>query len=148
MRPFARCARGVGFPRRKWSIQTDVSLLPVVNVAPSRVFGILRMFVTDHGPIQGVDDSVPVATQVGAHLEVRAPCATYDARKCARSASTTDNSIAWAQQRCDRDGKLPLYFSSLTPAPAGRDCGTESPRSRASVVSRPPPRGRRWCERS
>src|SRR6266566_5307183 len=54
------------------------ALLPVVYVAPSRVRRILRMFVTDHGPIQRVDDRVAVASQIRTHLESahRAPLAS------------------------------------------------------------------------
>src|SRR6266436_8028592 len=54
------------------------ALLPVVYVAPSRVRGILRMLVTDLGPIQRVDDRVAIASQIRTHLESahRAPLAS------------------------------------------------------------------------
>src|SRR6266480_3489750 len=53
-------------------------LLPVVYVAPSRVRGILWMFVTDHGPIQRVDDRVAIASKIWTHLKSahRAPLAS------------------------------------------------------------------------
>src|SRR6266480_5119502 len=54
------------------------SLLPVVYVAPSRMRGILWMLVTDHGPIQRIDDRVAIASQIRTHLESahRAPLAS------------------------------------------------------------------------
>src|SRR5882724_1486954 len=54
------------------------ALLPVVYVAPSWVRRILWMFVTDHGPIQRVDDRVAIASQIRTHLESahRAPLAS------------------------------------------------------------------------
>src|SRR6266702_8587996 len=54
------------------------ALLPVVYVAPSRVRRILRMLVTDLGPIQRVDDRVAIASQIRTHLESahRAPLAS------------------------------------------------------------------------
>src|SRR6267143_6359782 len=54
------------------------TLLPAVYVAPSGVGGILRMRVTDHGPLHRINDGVPIAIQIGAHLKSahRAPLAT------------------------------------------------------------------------
>src|SRR6266513_5044353 len=54
------------------------ALLPVVNVPPSRVRGILWMLVTDHGPIQRVDDRIAIASQIRTHLKSahRAPLAS------------------------------------------------------------------------
>src|SRR2546425_1979616 len=48
---------------------TPDSLLPVVDVSPLRPLGILRVMVTDHRPVHGVDDGVPVTTQIGTHLQ-------------------------------------------------------------------------------
>src|SRR2546426_417745 len=48
---------------------TPDSLLPVVYVSPLRPLGILRVMVTDHRPVHGVDDGVAVTTQIGAHLQ-------------------------------------------------------------------------------
>src|SRR2546427_1513689 len=58
---------------------TPDSLLPVVYVSPLRPLGILRVMVTDHRPVHGVDDGVPVTTDIRAHLQSahRAPLLTF-----------------------------------------------------------------------
>src|SRR2546426_12064037 len=103
------------------------------------------MFVTDHGPIQRVDDRVAIASQLRTHLKPphRAPLASLvrplavQAPQIIRALGVDKDEIA---MRCFHS-----TFSFLTPTPAGRGCGTESPRSRASAGGPPPPRGRRWC---
>src|SRR2546427_9634857 len=100
------------------------ALLPVVYVAPSRARGILRMFVTDHGPIQRVDDRVAITSQIRTHLKSphRAPFASLvrtlavQAPQIIRALGVDKDEIA---MRCFHS-----TFSFLTPTPAGRGCGT------------------------
>src|ERR1041384_3364667 len=53
-------------------------LFPVVHVSPPRPLGILWVVVTDHGPLYGVDNGIPIAIQIGAPLKAahRAPFLT------------------------------------------------------------------------
>src|SRR5712691_9547190 len=81
---------------------TPDSLRPVVYVSPLRPLGILRVMVTDHGPIYSVDYGVPVAVKVGTHLKPahRAPLLTLvgalavQAPQIVRSLGLDKNEIA------------------------------------------------------
>src|SRR5882762_8632876 len=123
-------------------------LLPVVDVSPPRPLGILRVVVTDHCPIHGVDDGVPIAIQIGAHLKSahRAPLATLvsalavEAPQIIRSLGLDKDEVAMRRFHSPPP--------SVTPILADRGCGTESPRSRASARGPPSPRGRPACGQS
>src|SRR6266516_3846491 len=124
------------------------TLLPVVHRAPFGALGILRMLVPYRGPIQRVDDGVPIAIQVGTHLKSarRTPLATLvraltvQTPEIIRALGLGKDAVAM------RSFHVPSSF--LTPSPAGPDCDTGSPRSRAAIRARPLPRDRRWCARS
>src|SRR5882762_497673 len=138
---------GTRVVREAW-VNPRWTLLPVVHVAPSGVGGIFRMCVTDHCPFHSIDDGVAIAIQIGAHLKstYRTPFPTLvralavQAPQIVRSLGVDEDEIAM------RRFHAPAPF--LTPVPAGRGCGTESPRSRASAGGPAPPPGRRWCGRS